>query len=54
MRVRRRLPVADKTLRDVAREKAHALYREMWDATRRKETESGDLTFAEAARLYVE
>ena len=54
MRVRRRLPVADKTLRDVAQEKAHALYREMWGATRRKETETGDLTFAEAARLYVE
>lgn len=53
-RVRKKLGIADRRLRDLAVKAARELYREAWEASSEQETAPNHATFAEAARLYVD
>lgn len=52
-RIRRRLPVADRELKDVATEAARRLYKQTWQAVLDTPGPASSHTFAEAARLYI-
>lgn len=53
-RIRRRLGLRDRSLKDIARRKAEALYREAWDRHLNPTPERTGTPFHQAARGYVE
>lgn len=53
-RIRRRLPVSDRKLKGLARNLALQMYREAWQDALEQNSQVENVTFREAARLYVE
>lgn len=53
-RIRKRLPLDDKRMKSLARNLARKLYREAWEKSLEPSDPHRAVTFAEAARLYVE
>lgn len=53
-RVRRRLDVKDKNLKEIAIKAALGLYRDAWDEALRPEPPKAKTTFAEAAKIYMQ
>ncbi|SDY92179.1 hypothetical protein [Citreimonas salinaria] len=52
-RIRKKLGLADRGLRDLAIQTARELYREAWEASAKQQPAADAVTFAEAARLYI-
>ena len=53
-RFRRRIGIRDRSLRELARQKAKALHREAWDAALNPDATESGTPFFKAARTYVE